>query len=55
MKKFHFCVKYAVLSENKNENLKKILIFATHGLMTVLNEWSKFQNDLINILGDMAF
>ena len=32
----------------------KILIFATHGLKTIFNNWSKFQNDLINILGDMA-
>ena len=32
----------------------KILIFATHGLMTISNKWSTFENDLINILGDMA-
>ena len=52
MKKFHSWVKYAVFSENENEILK-ILIFATQGLMTVLNKWSKFQNDPINILGDI--
>ena len=32
----------------------KILIFATHGLMTIFNKWSKFQNDLISILRDMT-
>ena len=32
----------------------KILIFATHGLIAIFNKCSKFQNDLINILGDMA-
>ena len=31
----------------------KILIFATHGLMTILNKCA-FQNDLVNILGDMT-
>ena len=46
-------VKYAVFIENENEFLK-ILIFATHGLMTILNKCSKFQNDLINILGDIG-
>ena len=32
----------------------KILIFVTHGLTSIFNKWSKFQNDLINILEDMA-
>ena len=36
-------------------NLWKILSFATHGLMTIFNKCSKFQNDPINILGDMTF
>ena len=35
-------------------NFWKILIFATHGLKTIFNKCSKFQNDLINILGDMT-
>ena len=33
---------------------KTILIFAAHGLQTIFNKCSKFQNDLINILGDMT-
>ena len=53
MKKFHFWVKNAVFIKNKNEFLK-ILIFSTHGHMTIFNKCSKFQNDLINILGDMT-
>ena len=37
----------------KNENdFLKILIFGTHGPMTIFNKCSKFKNDLINILGD---
>ena len=36
-------------------NLRKIQIFAAHGLMTIFNKRFKFQNDLINILGDMTF
>ena len=35
-------------------NFWKIAIFGTHGLKTILNKGSKFQNDLINILGDMT-
>ena len=31
-----------------------LLIIATHCLMTIFNKCSKFQNDLINILGDMT-
>ena len=53
MKKFNFWVKYAVFIKNENDFLK-ILIFAKHGLMTIFNKCSKFQNDLINILGDMT-
>ena len=53
VKNFHFGVKYAVFIENENECLKNT-DFATHGLMTIFNKWSKFQTDLINILGDMA-
>ena len=41
MKKFHFWVKYTVFIKNENEVLKN-LIFATHGLMTIFNTWSKF-------------
>ena len=48
-----FLVKYAVFIENENR-FQKILSFATHGLMTIFNKRSKFQNDLINIQGDMA-
>ena len=48
-----FLVKYTISIENENE-VFKILIFATHDLMTIFNERSKFQNDLMNILGDMA-
>ena len=54
MKKFHFWVECADLSENENEILKNS-DFTTHGLMTIFNKWSKCQNDLINNLGDMAF
>ena len=32
----------------------KILILVTHGLMAIFDQCSKFQNDLINILGDMT-
>ena len=31
-----------------------IQIFATHGLITTFNKCYKFQNDLINILGNMT-
>ena len=48
-----FGVKYVVFIENEI-NFWKILSFAIHGLMTISNKWSKFQNDLINIQGDMA-
>ena len=41
------------LSKTK-KNFWKILIFATHDLMTLFNKCSKFQNDLINMQGDMA-
>ena len=44
MKNFHFWVKYGVFIKNKN----------THGLMTIFNKCSKFQNDIINIRGDMT-
>ena len=54
MKKFHFWVKYAVFIKTKM-NFWKILIFSTHGLMTIFNKRSKFQTDLINILRDMTF
>ena len=40
IKKFHFGVKYAVFIEKKI--VWKILIFATHGLMTIFNNCSKF-------------
>ena len=50
---FHFGVKYVFFSKLKM-NFWKILIFATHGLMTILNKCSKLQNDVINILGDIA-
>ena len=53
MKKLHFGVKYDVFSENENE-IMKILIIATHGLITIFSKCSKFHNDLINILGDMV-
>ena len=55
MKKFHFWVKYAVFINNENEFFK-ILIIAihVHGLMTIFNKCFKFQNDLVNILGDMT-
>ena len=53
MKKFHFWVKMLFLSKTKM-NFWKILIFGTHGLMTIFSKCSKFQNDLINILGDMT-
>ena len=33
---------------------KKILMFGIHVLMTIFNKRSKFQNDQINILGDMT-
>ena len=37
---------------NKKENeFLRILIFATHSLMTIFNKCSKFQNYLINIIG----
>ena len=51
MKKFHFGVKYDVLSKKENGFfLKKCeVIFDTHGLMNIFNKFSKFQNDLINI------
>ena len=45
--------KMMFLSKTKT-NFLKILIFGTHGLMTIFNKCSKFQNDLINILGDMT-
>ena len=35
-------------------NFWKFLIFATHGLMTIFYNWSKFQKDQMNILGVMA-
>ena len=54
MKKFNFWVKYAVFIKNENDFFFKILIFATHDLKTIFNQCSKFQNDLINILGDMT-
>ena len=37
MMKFHFGVKYAVFIKNDNEFLKKNLICATHGLVTIFN------------------
>ena len=42
------------LSKTKTIFLKNSDFFCTHGLMTILNKCSKFQNDLINILGDMT-
>ena len=54
MKKFHFTVKYTVFIKNENENLKNSDFCytwskdPTYGLMTILNMWSKFQNDLMN-------
>ena len=33
---------------------EKIFFFATQGLMAIFNKRSKFQNDLINILEDLA-
>ena len=38
---------------NENEFLKNS-DFATYGLKTKFNKFSKFQNDLITILGDMT-
>ena len=35
-------------------NFGKILIFATHGRLTIFDKRSKFQNDPINTLGDMT-
>ena len=40
MKKFYFWVKHNVFIKNENLILK-ILIFATYGLMTILNKFSK--------------
>ena len=53
MTKIHFWAKYAVLIEIENE-FSKNSDFLTHGPMTTFNKCSKFQNDLINILGDMT-
>ena len=53
MKKFHFWVKNAVFIKNENEFLKNS-VFGTLGLLTIFNNFFKFQNDLINILGDMT-
>ena len=53
MKKFHFCVKYTVLSKTKMK-FEKYWYFVTHGLMTLFNKYSNFQNDLINIRSDMT-
>ena len=50
MKKFHCWVKYAVLNKTENEILK-ILNFATHCLMTIFNKCYNFLNDVINNLG----
>ena len=52
MKKLLFWGKYAVFIKNEHEVLKNSY-FATHGLMTIFNTWSKFQNNLMNIVGDM--
>ena len=52
-KKFHFWVKYAAFIENENEFLK-ILIFGTHGLMTIFNKCSEFQKDFIKSLADLT-
>ena len=53
MQKFDFGVKFTVFIKNDNEVLKNS-DFCYTCLMTVFNKCSKFQNDLINILGDMA-
>ena len=51
MKKNNFWVKYTVFIIKENW---QILGFPTHGLITIFNRWSKFQNDLIHILWDMT-
>ena len=51
MKTFHFWVKYTVFIKNENDFFL-ILIFCTHGLMTIFNKRSKSYNDLINIIVD---
>ena len=50
MKKIHFWENVLFYHQ---QMIFLILIFATRGLMTIFNKCSKFQKDLINILGDM--
>ena len=54
MKKFYFWVKYAVFIKNENEVLKNSDFWYTWSNDHIQYKCSKFQNDLINILGDMA-
>ena len=51
---FHFWVKKMLFISKMKMNFWKILIFARHDLMTIFNQYSKFQNSVINILGDMT-
>ena len=50
---FLFLVKNSVFIIIEKEFLKNS-DFGTHDLMTIFNKCSKFQNDLINILGDIT-
>ena len=50
-----FCGKIFCFNQNQKLTLAKFQTLASHGLMTIYNEWSKFQKDLTNILGDMTF